>query len=342
MSDQFDTWTKLLALAQQHKTKAALRAAIGESGIQINETDPHSGYYRCAAVKDGPLLPVAIWRQDGELIVLRAGEPVALERVWPYTVWHPIPFEWYEGATERGEKWPDAAAEAPVAEPAQAEAAAETTQQPAEEDEAAKLKRQIDTAATAVTLYKEIKSGDEAGAAQSARSKLNELSGTADKKREAEKRPHFEAAKAVDAKWQPLVKLAKDAANDIRTALVVWENKKLAAEREAAKAAEEAAAAERAKTVPAADGDVPVSHNEPPPEPVAPPPAQPTVIKGASGRAARVTIINTAVVVDQDAAYAHLKRIPEIGEAIRKVAQRQIDAGHSVPGVEVKETRDVA
>ena len=32
----------------------------------------------------------------------------------------------------------------------------------------------------------------------------------ADKKREEEKRPHFEKAKAVDAKWQPEVKLGKD------------------------------------------------------------------------------------------------------------------------------------
>lgn len=341
MANQFAGWIKLLELAQTHKTKAALREAITKADIQILETEPLSGYYRAAAVKDGPLLPVAIWRDEyGKTQVLRGTDSVELARVWPYCAWNPVPYEWYELVAEKGGNWPDAAGlpiEADV--PAADRAVERTDNKPPEESEIDAIARQIENAKdSAEKQYKEITSDEHAMQAQAARSRLNELAGTADKKREAEKRPHLDKCKEIDGKWQPWVKMAKAGADAIRDALRVWETKKFKAEQEALRQREEEArkAAEEA----AAKGE-PAPESPVEEEPVTPITTNGT-IKGASGRAATVRTIKVAKVVDYDKAYAALKAIPEVKKVIDTVAQRLVNAGQNVPGVEVEEQRDVA
>lgn len=346
MADQFDDFTKLLQLAQVNRTKALLREAITKSGLKIIETEPLAGYYRCAAVKDGPLLPVAIWRgEGGQLFVLRSGEPVKLERVWPYCVWNPIPFEWYEAATERGEKWPDEAALAVNTAIALAEAATPPAQRtigdnnPPVEDEATALKSQIEAAkGVAEQDYQDITTQEQADAAQSLRSRLLSLSGDADKRRETEKAPHWEKAKAVDAKWQPVVKLGKEAADWLRAKLSAYATKKAneEAEHNRQEIARQAAEADKARAEGRPEPEQPEQRETPPAA------AAPVTIKGATGRAATVKAVQVAKVVDYDKAYQHLKSIPEIKKAIEQVAQRFITAGNEVPGVEVHEERRVA
>lgn len=344
MSDQFETWTKLLAVLKPGMTVAAQRQAIKDGGFSFNDGEPISGYFRCPAVKGGPSLPVAIWRDEkGVLQIWRDNKPVALERVWPWCVMNPISYEWYEAKTERGEPWPDehqdevATAEAGAGEgvPAADRVVTKTDNSAPQESETDALARQIEAAAKNITQYEKIENDQQAGAAQSLRSRLNELSGDADKKRVAEKAPHLDKCKEIDGKWQPLVKKAKEAADTIRRFLSAYETDK------AHKAAAEAAriAAEQAKQKPVAQDNAG--------EPAAPPeapvtPLMPTTIKGAAGRAATVRVKKVAKVVDYDKAFAALKAVPEIKQAIDKVAQRMIDAGNTVPGVEVEEIRDVA
>jgi hypothetical protein len=273
MTDQFATYLQLLDLAQKHKTKASLRTAIGEAKIAIHETEPHAGYYRCAAVKGGPLLPVAIWRDGGTLHVLRGGEPIALERVWPYSVWSPVPYDWYEAATERGEKWPDAAAEAVPAQPQEPAERGLGDNNPPAEDEVAAIRSAIENAkGVAEAEYAEITSDDQAAAAQAMRSRLLSLSGDADKKREAEKKPHFDAAKAVDTKWQPVVKLGKAAADWLRDRLSDYATKKARAAAEAQRKADEARRAEL-EAHPEKRDEIPFRYRPPPSRarPAAPP-----------------------------------------------------------------------
>lgn len=343
--DQFAGWQKLLQLAQVHKTKAALREAIVSSGLQIIETEPLCGYYRCAAVKDGPLLPVAIWRDEGgALQILRAGQPVKLERVWPYSAWTPVSYEAYEAVTERGERWPDepATSAAPLMVAAESDRQQIGGNSPPEEDEATTLKNQIEAAkGVAEKDYQNITTQQQADAAQALRSRLLSLSGDGDKKREAEKAPHWDKCKAVDARWQPVVKLGKEAADWLRAKLSDYATRqanKEAEERRVALAEEARLATERAANPQQADQDTPPVETPPPP------PAAPTqtTIKGASGRAATIRTVKVAKVVDYDAAYAHLKAIPEIKKVIEQVAQRFVTAGNPVPGVEIHERKDVA
>lgn len=361
MSDQFAIWGKLLKLAKEHKTKAGYRAAIVGSSISILETEPHSGYYRSAKEKDGPLLPVAIWRDgDGKLNVLRGDEEVPLERVWPYCVWNPVSYEAYEVAAD-GKPWPDDGTvtlieekpkPAEEAKNAQAEALLNAVaEKPAEDDEATKLAKKIDAAiAAAKAEYAEITSDEQANKAQSARSDLTRLAGQADKTREALVRPHINAQREINDKWNPLVKAGRGMAETIRLALGAYARKK-EAEAEAAAAAASQSEPEEQGAPPSDDtppflgeqvgGNHPPQEQAPPPPPP-PPKAEPIAFKGATGRSAKVVERKTAHITDLDALFAHVKAFPDVKVTLQKIAQRLVDQGQDVPGVEVHVEKDVA
>lgn len=335
--DQFAGWKMLLEAKNRCVTVATMRTAIDKSGMQIIEDEPHCGYYRATAQKGGPLLPVAIFRQGDELHVLRGGRAVELEKVWPYCAWNPISYQDYIAVAERGEPWPDEAEGAAPPAPGH-------NQGPT--DEAEVLKEQIKSALGSLSDYSKIASDEQQARAQSLRARLNELSGAADKNREAEKKPHLEAGKAVDAKWQPLVKSAKAGADQIAKAMNAWETEKLREEQatrakaEAERRAVEEANRKAAEEAAAANKPAPEPIKMPEPEPVAP--AASTAIKGAYGRAATVKMVKVVTEVTEWAAlYGFLSAHPELRDLMTKLAQRAVDKGHDVPGVRVEEQRKV-
>src|SRR6266508_399121 len=106
--DQFEIWRKLVELSKTHTTIDRLREAVAAAGIEPNQEEPFSGYYRLRKGKSGLPLPVAIWRQDdGALIVLWNGEEFPLAKVWPWCMWHPVPYEWFAAKVEGNIEWPD-------------------------------------------------------------------------------------------------------------------------------------------------------------------------------------------------------------------------------------------
>lgn len=310
MTDEWNGWRTLLA----------------GNAIDTDPNEPFTGYYRMRRGKGGRLVPVAYWRVDGALMCMVDGRQIdelrAVE-IWPYCVKQPIPHDWYLAVTERGEPWPDmdAAVHEQIA-PGRGH-----NQGPS--DEAEILREQIEAAKASVGDYQTISDDATAARAQSLRSRLLELARTADKTREAAKKPHLDASKAVDAKWQPLVKMAKEAADMVARAMSAFETEKLRREREEQRKAEEAArkAAASGKPVPIA------------PVPSAVPA---TPIKGAYGRAAAVKLVKVAAVVDQDKAYAFFRTSPEMIALIQKLSQRAVDAGQDVPGVVAEEQRKVS
>lgn len=360
--DQFATWEKLLTIAAANKTKAAYRAAIVGNAINVFETEPHCGYYRMAKEKGGPLYPVAIWRdENGKLNVMHGSEQVALERVWPSCIWSPVSYEWYEGFTERGEPWPDNGAiieDLPVTMAQEIASAAEVgevenvtvTASPPQTD-AEKLFAKIEAGIKqAERDYATITTQDQANAAQQLRAELTKLAGQANKKREALNRPHLDAMREINDTYNSHIKAGQGGAESIRQALRTYTNK---LEADAAAEAAEAAKAAAAAPPPPQDNtpadDTPpflgeqIGGNHPPAEQPAPPPAAaPIAFKGASGRSAKVIETKTAIITDYDKLFAHIKAFPEVKAAMLKVAQRLVDQGQDVPGVEVKQERDVA
>jgi hypothetical protein len=184
------------------------------------------------------------------------------------------------------------------------------------------IREQIESAKAGAEAYAEITDDATLTRAQTLRSRLIELSNEADEKREAEKRPHFEAAKAADARWQPLVKGARAVADTIRAAMAKWETTKLRAQREAMIMATEVVLEPTAK-------------REPPPPLV-------TKIKGASGKAAHVGVVKVVTGITDDAAlYAYFQNHAEVKVLLLKLAQQAVKAGYTVPGVTITEEADV-
>lgn len=305
---------------------AVWRAMLRGEKPEIHPDDPQDGFYRTRERKGGPMVPVAIWtNEDGALQCVIGGklvdENTARER-WQYIAANPITHEVHTAVAERGEQWPDI--DAGVADDI---AGAGHNRAPADDDPEF-LRDQIERLKEGVKEYAKITSDDQAAKAQTLRARLNELAGKADKTREKLKRPHLEAGKEVDATYQPLVKSAKEGADQIARALSAHETEKYRAEQEARRKAEEEArrAAEAGKPAPVAP----------------PPPPAPAPIKGAAGRAATVKLVRVVTVTDQDAVYAYCRTHPEVVNLLAQLAQRAVDAGRDVPGVSVEEQRRVA
>lgn len=307
------------------------RSALAGTFGAVHDGEAQPGFYRKRTRKGGPYVPVAIWHQEGDgMVALVDGQPADPADIWSYVCQHPVTEAQYRQRVDTG-KWHDeaeAVTTSLVHEPANASG-----------DPAEAMADQIDAALQGLNAYHDIRDDETASKAQSLRSRLLELSGEADKTRESEKKPHLEAGRAVDAKWQPLVKKAKEGADAIRKALGVHETRKdqerRAAEQARLKAEAEARAKQQAEAGQEATAPVPAPAPAPKPEPVQ------TQISGAYGRAATIKTKKVATVADQDAAYGFLKAHKEMIELIGKLAQRAVDAGYEVPGVTVEEVKEV-
>lgn len=292
------------------------RAALAGNRGPIHDGDPQPGFYR-QRKKDKTFEPVAYWKDSatGEIrchVNGRQPDELRMLEIWPYASRFPITEEVYWHRMDHG-VWPDIDAAAnqvargPELDPA--------------EDPVESLKAEIEAASDGLDAYKKIESDEASARAQTLRSTLQTLSNKADKAREAEKAPHLAAGRAVDEKWQPLVKDAKAKADTIRAAMEAWENEKRRLAREAEdtiRAAQAATAAEDA-----ANGG-----NSPPQIETRPPtPAPATQIRGGSGRAASVGTKRVLVSIDLQKCWEKMGAQPEVYRLFMELAEQNIAAG---------------
>lgn len=305
--------------------------------VDLDPNEPCSGWFRMRRVKGGPFVPVQVtWEGDfGDIEILLDGRLSTPEGIgWPYTGKNAIPKASYDYFMKH-RKWPD------VDDVVHIQQASNNPPT----DPAVILAEQIESARAGAAAYDKIESDEDAARAQTLRSRLIELSGQADKLRVAEKEPHLEAGRKVDAKWQPLVRDAKTAADAIRTAMSTWETAKLAKRRQEEAAAQEAFRREqeaiaKAAAVEAAKTGKPAVVVVPPPS--APPPAAPRRIKGGAGRAASVGVVRVVQnVQDWPALFMHFREYDEVKMLLVKFANEQLKLGNQVPGVVVAERADV-
>lgn len=314
---------------------------IGKPGLPVHEGHPQQGYYR-AKNRDKVFEPVAIYypEEASELVAFRNGREVRPDEIWTFCCRYPVSYEAYVAAVD-GKGWPDddavVAKQVAPSPPASGDNSGDV-------DDAETLKDQIDNALKGVDSYAKIKDDETASKALSLRNRLNELSRDADKKRDELKRPHLEAGKAIDGKWQPLVKSAKAGADKVKDAIGAWETEKLRLQREAERKAYEAEqariAAERATQ--ADDGDTAVIDAPKVETAPAPAPSQSTV-RATYGKAASVqakTFVKD--VTDWPALAVYMSNHPEMQELLRKLAQRALDAGRTnIPGITTEERASV-
>jgi hypothetical protein len=307
------------------------RAALAGNAPEINsEMSPARGWYRQRR-KGEQYRPCAYWYDDASGKLKWAGlkklvdkkywteidpetnEPDITELkardLWMFIHKHPISYETYEAVCS-GKPWPDI-------DPTVAFASSTligNNNPPS--DPVVDLTQQIDIATTGADKYAEIVSDEQAAQAQTLRAHLLKLHGDADKLREAEKKPFFDQAKAVDTKWQPLVKKAKAVADKIRAAIAAFETKKLQAKAAAAKPPAPDDASEKPAPIPA--------------------------IKGASGRAASVKTRRVATAITNlEALMVSLKGRPELEPLLLGLAQKILDANEDVLGVAIENRAEV-
>lgn len=322
MTDQFAWW----------------RAALDGKRGDISEGDPQPGYYRNRR-KGQQAMAVAYWRDtnDGSLRCkvddADVNEMRALE-TWPFASKEPVTYETYKVKRETG-NWPD------MDETIQPARGKVGDNNPPDESEADAIKRQIEAAGAGVGQYAKIGDDETKAKAQSLRSRLLELAGQAKKTHKKIKDPLWEQVKEIDNTYLPLAKEAEELAKKIRTAMDNYDTEQLRKHQEVErKAREEREAIERqaAEDARKATEEGKPAPAPPPPMPEAPAPYQPTVTKGAYGRAASNKIVKTVTeVTDWNELFGFLKTHAELKELMLKLAQRAVDKNFDVPGVKIED-----
>lgn len=308
------------------------RSALAGNPGPISEGAPQSGYYKMRAPDKQSWLPVAIWRRPGtsEIVCRVAGDMRDAMQVWTFAAKHPVPKEDAKAAFETG-RWPGEA-------PGIGDNGAPDLSLPDQ------IKERIAQALDFLTNFG-VKDQRHADMAQNYRDAILKLKGEAEKAHKAEKAPHLEAGRAVDQKYNPVIKDADGAVAQLRSALGVFlrakdDEARKETERkhreELAKAEAERAriAAEHAE---ATKNDIALAALEPDLPPLPPPPEPVKVTAGGqTGKKAALKSVTVYAVTDYAAALAHLKDHPEVVAAVEKVAKAQTKAGAVVPGVTVK------
>lgn len=318
MSDQFEWWRNALA---------------GNAG-PISDGNPQPGYYRLRQSRDGPWLPVAIWYKGDDLVCRVAGEQRDPLDVWTWCAKNPVAKDAARHAFETG-SWPGDV--------------------PSIGDNSGMLSipEEIDDVVQQASDWlRKTPIADKTAADTAAnwRVKLLDLSKQADAQRAAEKKPHDDAAKAIQAKWKPFIDVATDVANKLRDALTAYmraEEAKLRAEQEAKRKAAEEIARKQREQAEAARREAEANNLPPPPEPEdipLPLDVEPVRVQagGQRGRKTGLRTITVYEVTDYAAALAHVSDHPDVRAAVEKVCKAMAKAGAKVPGVETREEKVAA
>lgn len=278
------------------------RAVLAGENPPISEGDLQPGFYRWRR-KGRRSRPIAIWHSEPAGLTVKMGERAAPTdmhgEIWLSCCQHPISKEAYDKAVANGCVF------------AGEEVAIEGHNNPPADD-ADTIADQIEAVEKLIADL-EINNESSADTAGNLTDRARQLAKHADEQRKAEKRPHDEAAKAVQAKWSPIIDRANAAAKAIKAKLTPWL-------REQEKRAKEAAAtSETAK------------------------PAEPARVGGTlSGKRTSLRTTRSGTITDQDAFYQAMRDTPEVRECLQKLANKLARANAQTPGLHIAEERNAA
>lgn len=188
MTDDYRYWHARLAGVEAHQ----------------NPNNPQCGFYRWPKKASygarKTFQAVAYWRV-GDTMCCKVDdddkEPQYGSDIWISVGSHPVTYENYQGYMETG-RWADEHPLVPMG-----------SNQPPDDDSYEGLKAKIEELARDANQLivddKVAQSQDEADQLSNLANRLAELGQRAEDKRKAEKKPHDDAADAVQAKWRPLV-----------------------------------------------------------------------------------------------------------------------------------------
>lgn len=319
------------------------------------------GYWRMEGSRTKPAYPVALWRPDGaESMTFQIGRQRPMNSVTDATEWAEfLGSGWLHCKAVRKAEW--AAALEHGIWPSDAKDSRQRTDDeklgiapteggnnpPREE----LIEDQIAAAVESAKKIEKVTNADEARKANEMAERLQALYRLGDAERDAQKRPHDEAAKAVQARWIPIITPAETERKRLIAAAKEWikaEEVRVAREAEAERKRRQAEidAANEAirKANEEAAGNAPIgAEPELQPELAAAVVNVPKVQATSTfGRATSLRKVKKAQISDMKALALDLldKQHPEFIGLIERLADRAAKAGIALAGMTIIETRE--
>ena len=281
--------------------RAALRGDFGP----VHENEPQTGFYRRKTRDE--FSPVAIWQgDDGAFLAEEAGSPADALALWTWVCRNPVTVEAYDRAVA-GEGWADL----PPAVGHNLGLDALETLRIEFEGERMEVDRVLSAGPP--------RTDEDADRLSNWVQRVTDIGKRADAERVKEKRPHDDAAAAVQQRWKPLVDDAGALVRAMKASIGEYLREKQRKE-----AIARAAAAEKGA-------------------PVRP---QQNAKAGSVGRKIALRTVRTAQIDDIKAASAYFAAMdappPDFVEMIKRLAQRVLSAGVQMPGARLIETQEAA
>jgi hypothetical protein len=288
------------------------RRRLAGEAVEMSPDMPHAGFYRMPHKERygarKTFMPVAYWWTAGELQCRVGDEDVSPEHgqmIWTRVGQHPVSEESYREVAEDGGLWPD-----------EHELVGMGHNKPPEDlstfeglrDSIENLAREAETR----IIGPPITDQDEANQIANLADRLAELCALAEERKKEERKPHDEALKAIQLKWEPILTTAETYKDLKYKLLTPWAKQQKKA---AQKAVEEAAAAGTA--------------------PPATEPRRPRA--GTRGRTMTLKSTKRAKIVDYDICWTFFKDSEDMRSTVQMLANRAVRTGLTVPGTEVIE-----
>ena len=330
---------------QEAKDYEFWRAALKGEKQPVQESNPQCGFYKRRLVKDGAWLPIAFWRsKDDRIVCCFEGRLVNPVEHWTSAAKYPVSEAAYRHYVRHGH-WPDQSPDVP------------RSNMPDDPFEALKLEVEdkLEQAESWLKTAPKVPTETDANRARNMQAALLQLNKRADILHKAEKQPHLEAGRAVDAKFEfrKVVAGVADRLRDVFTAFMRAEEIRQRAEaqkrfEEEKRKVEEArqAAEEQRKRLEREDPALAVLTE---PQPLTELPLAPEAVKvqvgGGVGRKAALKSVYVGTIGDWQKVLQHFAGHPQIRDLLQKLVDADVRLNKSqcsIPGVDVREERVAA
>ena len=320
------------------------RALRGEKQT-VQESNPRCGFYKRRLAKDGPWLPIAFWRNvDDHIVCCFEGKLVDPVAHWTFVAKYPVSETSYRHHIRSGH-WPDERPEAP------------RSNMPSDPFEVLKLEVEdkLEQAQNWLKTAPKAPTETDASMARNMQAALLQLNKRADVMHKAEKQPHLDAGRAVDAKFEfrKVVASVADRLRDVFTAFMKAEEVRQRAEAQK-KFEEERRKAEEERNA-AVEARKRLEHEDPAlallsePEVLPELPIEPEPVKiqvgGSVGRKAGLKTVYIGRILDWQKVIQHFAGHQQVRDLLQKLVDADVrlnKAQCSIPGVEVLEERVAA
>lgn len=306
----------------------------------VSDGDPQCGFYRRRLFKDGPFVPVAIWRgEDGAFVALVDGKTAYAADIWTWVCDKPITEAEYHKVMA-GEGWSD-----------EPRAASVPSNIPADPFEALKIEFAAEQEVAAELLAKPVTEQNHADQIAVLTKRLSSIKSKATSLHKTEKHPSLDESRRIDTKWRDLKEEPDTLTKKLKRHLDAYLNELDRQEKERQRIAREEAdrirrEAEAAAEAAAQEGNAQAAAEAGRLEREAAAAAREAQARNASaGRTGAKVSLRTftfATITDFDALLMALKDRPEIRECVETLANRAAKSGVELPGMTISSEQRAA